>query len=103
MSDREKSRLNLGLDGDVLCWAVSTSADLEVARFDVAGDLVETRADVASLPGGDARVEDIVHFLECLTLGLGSSQEHVDEGDSVEGAEDLMHVLALDYSSSERG
>jgi hypothetical protein len=57
--------LDLGLDSNILGTSVTVagSRDLEVARLDVALQLIETRADLASLPGRDARVEHIVHLL----------------------------------------
>jgi hypothetical protein len=57
--------LDLGLDSNILGTGVTVagSRDLEVAGLDVALQLIETRTDLTSLPGRDARVEHIVHLL----------------------------------------
>lgn len=68
-------------------------ADLELALLDLLLEFVETAALAGGPPGGDARVEYVVHLLEGEALGLGRHQEHVDEGGGVEGAEDVVHVV----------
>lgn len=72
--------------------STTRSCDLEVARLDIALQLVNSRTDFASLPSRDARVEDVVHLLESLALGLRSSEEHVDERQGIECAENHVHL-----------
>ena len=44
-----------------------------------------------SLPRPLAAIKDFIHFLKGLAFGLGCGQEHVDEGQAVEGGEDHVH------------
>jgi hypothetical protein len=66
-----------------------TSADL---HLDITLDLFKTGNLVARLPGRDARVEDVVHLFEREALRLRGGEEHVDEGQGVEGTEDHVHL-----------
>lgn len=56
------------------------STNLDIALLDIALQLLEARLDFPSLPSGDARVENVVHFLEGFALGFRGGEEHVDEG-----------------------
>lgn len=76
--------------GNVLDSAGSTAVSSFIApRFDIALELIETRLNLASLPWGNAAVEDGVHLFKSLALGFRCCQEHVDESKSVECAKDL--------------
>src|SRR4051794_22451617 len=48
------------------------ASNLELPSLDVALELVEARALGNTLPGRTAGIEDLVHFLKSLALGLGS-------------------------------
>lgn len=69
-------------------------ANLELALLDLLLELVEPAALATRPPGRGARVKDVVHLLEGEALCLGRHQQHVDEGGGVEGAEDVVHVVA---------
>ena len=73
-----RRNLDLGLHIVGVRSAVSTVRNLDFTSLDIASELVETRLGGASLPGRNAAVEDVVHFLESLPLGLRSGQEHLD-------------------------
>lgn len=87
-------RLDLGLSVDILdmTMVVAVTSDLEVTGLNVAGDTVETRLNLASLPGRKTRVENVVHLFKGLALSFWGSQEHVDEGNGVECSEDHVHL-----------
>lgn len=87
-------RLDLGLSVNILDMTVvvAVTSNFEVTGLDVAGDTVETRLNLASLPGRKTRVEHVVHLFKGLALGFRGSQEHVDEGNGVEGTKDHVHL-----------
>jgi hypothetical protein len=72
--------------------AAKRRRDLEVAGLDLLGQLVEPALLLDGLPGRAARVEDVVHLLERVALGLGGHEGHVDKGGAVEGREDHVHL-----------
>lgn len=68
--------------GDTLSVAVGgmcTGGDLQLALLDISLELVEAGGAGLGLPGWDAAVEDVVHLLEGLALGLGSGEEHLSK------------------------
>jgi len=87
-------RLDLGLSVDILDMTVvmAVTSDLEVTSLNVAGDTVETRLNLTSLPGRKTRVEHIVHLFKGLALSFRGSQEHMDEGNGVKSSEDHVHL-----------
>lgn len=66
--------------------------NLDLTLLDVSGEGIEAGLDGTSLPWRKARVKDGVHLLEGLALGLVGHEEHVDEGDTVKGTEDEVHL-----------
>lgn len=67
-------------------------SDFEVSCFDIFLELIQPGALWYGLPGGEAAVEDVVHFFQCLALGLRCGQEHVDESSSVKSRENHVHL-----------
>lgn len=68
-------------------------ANLQLAFLDLLFKLLEPAVLARGPPGGDARVEHVIHLLEGEALCLRRHEEHVDEGGRVEGAEDVVHVI----------
>jgi hypothetical protein len=68
------------------------NSNLKIPRLNILRQLVKLRALRHALPSRQARIKDLIHFLERLSSGLGGSEEHVDECEAVECREYHVHL-----------
>jgi len=66
--------------------------DLDVTGFDSLSQSIHATALWYTPPWFDVPVEDFIHLLQSLALGLGSAEEDVNEGETVESGEDHIHL-----------
>ena len=72
---------------------LTRTTNLDIARLDLPLEIIKPALLLVALPGGQARVKDLVHLLERVALGLGGQQGHMDEGGGIEGAKDVVHAV----------
>jgi len=68
------------------------TVNLDVAGFNSLSQSIHATTFRHALPWPAVLVEDFIHLLQSLTLGLWSGEEDVDEGETVEGGEDHVHL-----------
>lgn len=64
-----------------------------MTSFDFPLKLLQPAALLVSFPCRKTGIEYVVHLLQCVSLGLGGGQRHVNEGRSVEGTEYVVHLV----------